>query len=232
VFDYVEDRTAKLRRVRDDVLARGAVVDRFGETHSLSPVAIGREEGLALRDRVLREDARDTLEVGLGYGIAALFICDALLEGGASTRHVAIDPYQITSLSDHDTRFAGVGLQLLEEAGVRDIIEFHEEESQIVLPRLLADGRRFDLAFIDGSHRFESVFLDLVYCGRLLKAGGIVFADDAQVEGVRKAIDFCVANLRWSIEGQGAEGPAHSWMVLRTGPASLFRRPYTAFVNF
>jgi hypothetical protein len=33
---------------------------------------------------------------------------------------------------------------------VRDLVDFHAEESQIVLPRLLAEGRRFDLAFIDG----------------------------------------------------------------------------------
>jgi predicted O-methyltransferase YrrM len=181
---------------------------------------------------VRRENAWQTLEIGLGYGIATLFICDALLSIGSSGKHVAIDPYQVTGLDHHRTRFAGVGLQLLEEAGVRDLVEFHEAESQIVLPKLLAEGRCFDLAFIDGSHRFESVFLDLVYCGRLLKAGGIAFADDVQVEGVRKAINFCVANLRWSIEGQGVEGADHSWMVLRTGPADVFRRPYTAFVNF
>jgi hypothetical protein len=36
-----------------------------------------------------------------------------------------------------------------------------------VLPRLLGDGRQLDLAFLDG-HRFEGVFLDLIYSGRLL----------------------------------------------------------------
>ena len=56
-----------------------------------------------------------------------------------------------------------------EEAGVCGVVEFYAEESQIVLPRLLAAGRRFDLAFVDGNHRFEGVFLDLLYSGRLLK---------------------------------------------------------------
>jgi len=208
------------------------VIDRAGKPHPIWPVAIGREEGLALEAWVVREHAQATLEVGLGYGIATLFICDALLSLGSDARHLAIDPYQVRGLPDHDTRFAGLGLQLLEDAGIRELVEFHEQESQIVLPRLLEDGRRFDLAFVDGSHRFESVFMDLVYCGRLLKEGGIVFADDIQIEGVRKAIDFCVANLRWSVEDQGSEGPAHRWIVLRTGPAGVFSRPYTAFVNF
>jgi hypothetical protein len=43
------------------------------------------------------------------------------------------------------------------------------------------------LAFLDGNHRFEGVFLDLVYSGRLLREGGIVFADDTQLAGVRRA---------------------------------------------
>jgi methyltransferase family protein len=126
--------------------------------------------------------------------------------------------------------FEGVGLQLLADAGIRDLVEFYEEDSQIVLPRLLAEGRRFDLAFIDGDHRFDAVFLDLIYAGRLVKARGIVFVDDAQLATVRKAIAFCVANLGWVVEEEGSEGDRHTWQVLRIRGAP--RRPYTAFVDF
>jgi predicted O-methyltransferase YrrM len=131
----------------------------------------------------------------------------------------------------HRTTYVGVGLQILEEAGVRDRVEFYAEESQMVLPRLLAEGRRFDLAFLDGNHRFEGVFLDLIYSGRLLKEGGIVFVDDTQLPGVRRAIDFCVANLGWVTEDGGKEG-VHEWLVLRTGPREAFLRPFTEFVDF
>jgi hypothetical protein len=34
---------------------------------------------------------------------------------------------------------------------VIDLIEYHAEESQTVLPQFLGDGRGFDLAFIDGT---------------------------------------------------------------------------------
>jgi hypothetical protein len=57
----------------------------------------------------------------------------------------------------HKTTYAGVGLEILEEAGVSDLIEFHSEESQIVLPRLLAEDTRFDLAFIDDALRTASL---------------------------------------------------------------------------
>ncbi len=220
-----------MRAVRERLFAAGSVV-ADGREQDLFPVAIGLEEGLALRDWVRREDARRTLETGLGFAISTLFICEGLLEHGRDGRHTAADPYQFVEGRQHRIAYAGVGLQTLEEAGVRDLVEFYEEESQLVLPRLLAEGRGFDLAFLDGNHRFEGVFLDLVYSGRVLKEGGIVFADDTQLPGVRRAVDFCLANLGWTVEDEGAEGDVHEWMVLRTGPGDIFLRPFDEFVDF
>jgi hypothetical protein len=76
------------------------------------------------------------------------------------------------------------------------------------------------------------VFLDLIYSGRLLKEGGIIFVDDTQLAGVNKAVNFCVTNLGWTIAGEGAEGDAHAWTVLRGGGADVFQRPVTEFVEF
>jgi predicted O-methyltransferase YrrM len=213
------------RRVR-------GILERVLADEGFSPVAIGRSEGLALQTWVLTERAQRTLETGLGYGIATLFICEGLIRNGSNDRHVAVDPYQHTGLPGQTTRFRGRGLALLEEAGVRQLVEFYEEESEIVLPRLLAAGRVFDLAFLDGNHRFEGIFLDLIYSGRLLREGGIVFVDDAQLPGVQRAIDFCTTNLGWAIEDRGADGSEHQWLVLRTGSPELFRRPFADFVDF
>ena len=80
-------------------------------------------------------------------------------------------------------RFSDCGLQVLEEAGVRLFVEHHSELSEIALPRLLKDGRRFDLGFIDGNHRFDGVFLDLFYLGRLVRKGGILILDDYNLSG-------------------------------------------------
>jgi hypothetical protein len=165
------DRGPALRRVRgviERLVGDGtAVANSDGTVHDLFPVAVGAAEGEALRDWIVREQATRTIEVGLGYGLSALHICEGLLAnaGEAMACHVAIDPYQAR-------RFSGLGLQLLEEAGVAGIVEHHEEESQLALPRFLGEGRTFDVAFVDGNHRFDWVFVDLFYLGRLLRPGG------------------------------------------------------------
>jgi hypothetical protein len=139
-------------------------------------------------------------------------------------RHVALDPYQAT-------RFADCGLQFLEEAGIAQMVEHHAEESQIALPRFLDEARRFHLAFVDGNHRFDGVFLDLVFLGRLVRAGGIVFVDDYQLPAVARAASFCVTNLGWTLEEVSTADDLHRWAVLRTS-AVPDTRPFDYYVDF
>ena len=208
------------------LLGDGTVVARSdGTTHRLFPVAIGAAEGAALRQWVVREGATQTIEIGLGYGISALCICEGLLRSGdAAARHVALDPHQAT-------RFGNCGLQVLEEAGVASLVEHHAQESQLALPRFLGEGRRFDLAFVDGNHRFDGVFLDLVYLGRLLHPGAIVVLDDYQLPAVARAASFFLTNLDWRLEEVSPADELHQWAALRTSPVPDTRR-YDDYVEF
>jgi predicted O-methyltransferase YrrM len=211
--------------VLDRLLRAGTVVALSdGSRHDLFPVAISPPEGAALQRWVEGEQAARTIEIGLGYGVATLFICAGLLESAAAAEHVAVDPNQ-------STRFADCGRQVLAEAGVAEMVEVMPVESQIALPRLLGEGRTFDLAFIDGNHRFDSVFLDLVYLGRLVRPGGIVFVDDYQLQSVARAASFCVTNLGWSREEVSTADDRHHWAVLRTS-RSPDNRPFDHFVEF
>jgi len=172
-------------------------------------VSVTPAEGEALREWVKREGATRTVQIGLGYGVSALYICQGLLANGRNgARHVVIDPHQ-------ETRFAGDGLRLLDEAGVGELAELHPDESQIVLPRLLSEGRRFDLAFL----------------GRLVRPEGIVFLDDYQLPAVARAASFCTTNLGWKVEEISAPDDLHRWAVLRT-PAAMLERPFDHFVDF
>lgn len=223
------DRSSALRRVRG-VIERldreGTAVASYDDAlHSLFPVAVSAAEGVALREWVSREGATQTIEIGLGYGFSALHVCEGLL-GNADpvAHHVAIDPYQAT-------RFSNCGLQFLEEAGVAGMVEHHEEESLTALARFLGQGRAFDLAFVDGNHRFDGVFPDLVILGRLVREGGIIFVDDYQLPAVARAASFFVTNLGWTLEEVSAADDFHQWAILRTS-AVPDSRPFDYYVDF
>jgi predicted O-methyltransferase YrrM len=224
------DRDSALRQVRrviERLVRDGTAVARSdGTLHDLFPVAASAAEGEALQGWVLREGATQTIEIGLGYGISTLHLCEGLLGNAseATARHVAIDPYQAR-------RFSDCGLQFLDEAGVAELVEHHAEESQIALPRLLGEGRSFDFAFVDGNHRFDGVFVDLYYLGRLVLPGGIIFLDDYQLPGVARAASFFVSNLGWTLKEVSAADDLHQWAVLRTS-AIPDTRPFDHFVDF
>jgi predicted O-methyltransferase YrrM len=221
-----DDALRRLRLVIDRLVRDGRAVARSDSSvHEIFPVAITAAEGEALRTWVIKEKALHTIEIGLAYGISALFVCEGLLiNGDKNTCHVVIDPYQAT-------RFKNCGLQFLEEAGVADLVEHHAEESQIVLPRFVSKGRHFDLAFVDGSHLFDGVFLDLIYLGRLVRPGGIIFVDDYQAPAVARAASFCLTNLGWVLEEVSSLHEHHQWVVLRTAPEPI-PRSYPHFVDF
>jgi predicted O-methyltransferase YrrM len=216
----------QVRQVIERLVRDGSAIARSnGTTHRIFPVAASEAEGEALREWVTREGARQTIEVGLGYGISTLFICEGLLKGASPTvRHVAVDPHQAT-------RFANCGRQFIEDAGLAELVAYYAEESLIALPRLLSKGRRFDLAFVDGNHRFDGVFLDLVYLGSLGRAGGIVFVDDYQLPAVARAASFFLRNLYWVLEEVSAADEFHQWAVLRTSDIPD-TRPFDYYVDF
>jgi predicted O-methyltransferase YrrM len=212
---------AVLRRLTTDNVVIAA---SDGSRHEVFPVAIPPDEGAHLRAWVARERATRTVEVGLGYAIAALFICEGLRQVGDDVAHTAIDPYQAT-------RFANCGIQILHEAGLVGLVDLVEGESQLVLPRFIAEGRSFDLAFVDGNHRFDGVFLDLASLGRLVRPGGIIFLDDYQLPSIRAAASFFITNLGWTIEDSSSDDERHHWVVLRTsiGPDT---RAFDHFLPF
>ena len=212
----------KVRLVIERLVHDGSMVARSdGTRHSIFPVAASPAEGETLRDWVFREGAVQTIEIGLGYGISALHICEGLLmHGNPAARHVVLDPNQ-------SERFSDCGLQVLEEADVSQIVEHHSELSEIVLPQFLKEGRRFDLGFVDGNHRFDGVFLDLFYLGRLVRKGGILILDDYNLPGVRRAVAFFLTNLGWTVE----DAINDYAVVLRTAPHED-KRDFRYFVDF
>jgi len=75
-----------------------------------------------------------------------------------------------------------------------------EEWSQIALPRLLGEGVVADAAFVDGSHIFHNVFVDLFYLRELVRPGGLVILDDCSYLSVATAARYFEVNTGWESE--------------------------------
>ncbi len=188
-------------------------------------VTITTEEGAALRTWVINKNAARTIEIGLAFGFSALHICEGLLlNGNPDSKHVVLDPWQSSG-------YANRGLEILEEAGVMPLVEFHYEKSQLALPQFVKDSRQFDLAFVDGNHRFDAVFLDLYYLGHLVRKGGVIILDDYDLPGIERAAAFFIKNLDWTIEETSPSDGEHQWVVLRTSEDED-TRDFRYFVEF
>jgi hypothetical protein len=103
------DQGTALRQVSqviERLLHDGTVVARSdGTVHGLFPVAVGAAEGVALRQWIVREHPVQTIEIGLGYGISALFICEGLLSNGdTAASHVVVDPTRQPGLATVGSR--------------------------------------------------------------------------------------------------------------------------------
>jgi predicted O-methyltransferase YrrM len=147
----------------------------------------------ALRDLLIAEGVETIVEIGLAYGRSALAIGEALVAVGASRpRHVIIDPMQATEWSN-------VGWQLLRSAGLDTIARLILQPSSLALPQLVAEGVTADAAFVDGSHRFHEVFVDLSFLRKIVRPGGLVVLDDHWWPSVRTAEHYFELNMGWRV---------------------------------
>jgi predicted O-methyltransferase YrrM len=154
-----------------------------------SYVALPKSDADVLRDVLIDEGARIVIEVGLAYGVSALAIAEALaVTVGADAKHIIIDAFQ-----DH---FRDSGWDALTRAGW-DSCTLLRERSQIALPRLLSRGLVADAAFVDGSHIFHNVFVDLVLLRSLVRPGGLIVLDDCDLPSVATAVSYFERNTGW-----------------------------------
>src|SRR5688500_14296663 len=153
-------------------------------------VSIPHQDGDALRDLIVAERATSVIEVGLAYGASALAIAEALVSMyDTKSRHVIIDAYQ--------DQFGDAGWEALVSAGLTGICTLLRERSLLALPQLMHDGFIADAAFVDGSHIFHNVFVDLSYLRHLVRPGGLVILDDCDWPSVATAARYFEINTGW-----------------------------------
>jgi predicted O-methyltransferase YrrM len=213
------DRVAKICATRRKLAADGpASVRSAGD---FERVSIPNSDGDALRDLLIAERANTAIEIGLAYGSSALAIAEALvIVGSDHARHVIIDAYQ--------DRFYSSGWSAIAEAGLAGLCSLIEERSQTVLPRLLCEGFLADAAFVDGSHIFHNVFVDLFYLRELVRPGGLVILDDYSYPSVATAVRYFEANTGWQTEPMSAPTRLRAFRlpIERTEPSFESFKPF------
>jgi predicted O-methyltransferase YrrM len=221
----VPDAADLIRQRIERLYAEQGVLDEDGASHGILPIAVTPERGAFIADLCRAERPSATLEVGMAWGLSTLHILAALAElrgSAAGQPHVVMDPFQAS-------RFGNAALRLVREVGAERMVEFYPEPSEIVLPRMLANGRQFDLAFIDGDHRFDPGFVDFFFVHRLLKPGGLVIFDDVLFDGIYLTSRWAETNLGYQPVAQhpaaGARPPRSESGRLRRPHIGAWRKP-------
>jgi predicted O-methyltransferase YrrM len=182
-------------------------------------VALPADEGDALRDMLVAHDAHTVIEIGLAYGSSALAIGEALCAVAGNVSHVIIDPFQTTA-------YDNVGWDAVVAADLASHTTLITERSSIALGRLESDGFTADAAFVDGSHRFHEVFVDLYFLRRLVRPGGLIILDDVAWPSVATAVRYFDLNLGWrpvNIDGR---------LAARRLPDHQVEPEFTDFIDF
>ncbi|MGI5243730.1 class I SAM-dependent methyltransferase [Dactylosporangium sp. CA-139066] len=179
----------RVRAVRER-LSRGGPPRIPRDAPDFRTVTLPPRECDLVRDLFVEEGVRSVVEVGLAYASSALAIGEALVVTGGE-RHYVVDPFQRSAYGD-------VGWELLVESGADRVVELLRAGSSVALPGLVERGVVVDAAFVDGSHRFHEVFLDLYYLRKLVRAHGIVVVDDYWAGSVRAAVRYYEHNLGWA----------------------------------
>src|SRR6266496_1178360 len=183
-----QDLVGRIREARRRLPADGPPHVRSGGDFDRVSVPVADSD--VLRDFLLAENPTTVIEIGLAYGSSALAIAEALVSAGSNeARHVIVDAYQ--------KHFHGSGWTAIVGAGLAGLCSLVEERSQIALPRLLGDGFVADAAFVDGSHIFHNVFVDLFYLRELVRPGGLVILDDCEWPSVATAVRYFETTTGW-----------------------------------
>ncbi len=84
--------------------------------------------------------------------------------------------------------------------------------SEVALPRLAADGGRFDIALIDGGHGWPTPFVDFCYLNQMMGMGATLILDDLQLHSVGELARLLVRQWDWE---RISDAPSQKTIALR-----------------
>jgi predicted O-methyltransferase YrrM len=187
-----DKRVTRVREVRRRLAQEGPPRTRDHE-RDFETVTVPERHCDQLRDLMVSEGAEKVVEIGLAYGSSALAIGEALVTVDPPfPRHLIIDPFQ-------EREYSNAGRDLLRSAGLDPIVTLMPTPSSTALPQLVSEGFVADAAFVDGSHRFHEVFVDLYFLRKVVRPGGLIVVDDGWWPSVHTAVRYYERNTGWKV---------------------------------
>lgn len=150
------------------------------------------EDGLSSITELDRQGELHFLEIGSFEGKSTVWYMDRFLSHPNSTI-TCIEPWYnygegIDSLNSYGSenshwKFAETNVKdrffhNIDEQGEKDKAIIYQGLSDVVLPRLIAQEKKYDLIFVDGNHVAPYVLMDACMSWPLLKVGGYMVFDD------------------------------------------------------
>lgn len=165
-------------------------------------------EGDLIHRLIARHRLPRCLEIGLGTGSTAVYMLNATagLDGAAVTT-IELGGDAMNELGQRNLARYG--------AGARHTLVL--ENSNTAIPRLFAEGRRFDFMYVDGWKTFDHLAMEMYYLARMLTPGGFVVFDDTYVDGMVKVIDMAKALYGFAeidYAAYGEDWRLRSWLML------------------
>lgn len=130
-----------------------------------------------------RNKIANVIEIGSWEGRSSLFFLNYLPEA----KIVCVDPFTGNAIHRNDPAMAK-HLADLENIFDANVAKFEDRVEKVVsrsadaLPRLAIEGRRFELAYVDGCHVATDLFTDAALLWPMIVPGGIVIFDDYGLE--------------------------------------------------
>ena len=175
----------------------------------LPPHHVSPNQGKLLNLLAQIQKARTILEIGTLGGYSTIWL----------GRSLPADGYLISL--EANPKHAEVALSNIAGAGLSDIVEIRLGRALDTLPQIAAEGRVFDLIFIDADKPSNPDYLawalKLSRCGTLIIADNVVRdgaaidadSDDPSVQGIRRFNELLAAEARVSateIQTVGSKG--------------------------
>ena len=163
IYKYIEDHASVPSDALDWIVRQTHV--RTNHARMLS----GPAQGQLLRMFVQMTGASNILELGTFTGFSAVCLASALSEDG-----------HLDTLELND-ELEDLILEGFERAGLDDKISLHVGDCKETLKRFAAEGRAYDVVYIDANKREYCEYYDLVF--DMVRSGGLILADNVLWDG-------------------------------------------------